>query len=263
MSSHVDLEVNTQFGAWENNTYGKLKPVELHRGRTHEFLGMTLDYLKKGECHILQEHHVKDSFSAWPKDLKQVNHVLTPASNEIFKGGNGRLLSCEDREVFHSVVTKCLFISSRARPNIAPAVSFLSGRVREGVTNKDDWAKCRRLVKYLDSTRDLYSILRYNSLSLSRCYVDEYFAVHDDFKSQSVSAMKLSDTGGAIASGSNNQKLNTHSSTEAELIASDDFLPKIPWTGKFVGEQGYNITSMLFRDNEFTMILKKGYMHFG
>ena len=64
------------------------------------------------------------------------------------------------------------------------------------MVNKDDWAKCRRLVKYLDSTRDLHLILRYDGLSLARWYVDASFAVHDDFKSQSGGAMLVSDAGG-------------------------------------------------------------------
>ena len=47
--------------------------------------------------------------------------------------------------------------------------------------------------------------------------------------------MTLSETGGAIASVSNKQKLNTHSSTEAELVASENFLLKILRTGRFSG----------------------------
>ena len=165
------------------------------------------------------------------------------------------MLCSEDREVFHSVTAKCLFVSSRSRPDIAPIVSFLSGRVREGVANKDDWAKCRRLVKYLDCTHDLHLILRYDGLSIARWYVDALFVVHEDFKSQSGGVMTLSEASGAIASGSNKQKLHTHSSTKAELVASDDFLPKILWTGKFMCAQGYNISSTLFQDNKSTMIL--------
>ena len=73
--------------------------------------------------------------SAWSEDLNQVKRVLTPASNDRLKGGTARLLSREDREVFHSIVAKCLFISTRARPNIASTSSFLSGRVQKGVEN--------------------------------------------------------------------------------------------------------------------------------
>lgn len=65
--------------------------------------------------------------------------VLTPASNVLLKGSTSRLLSREDQEIFHSITTNILFISSRSRPDRAPKVSFLSGRVREGVANKNDW----------------------------------------------------------------------------------------------------------------------------
>ena len=76
--------------------------------------------------------------------------------------------------------------------------------------------------------------------------------------------MILSEFGGAIASSSNNQKLNTRSSTEAELVASDNFLPKILWTGKFMVAQGCELSLMLYQDNETAMILeKKGQKHFG
>lgn len=69
--------------------------------------------------------------------------------------------------------------------------------------------------------------------------------------------MLISDAGGAIASGSNKQKLNTMSSTEAKLVASDDFLPKILWTGEFILEKGYKISSTPYQHNQSAMILQK------
>ena len=68
--------------------------------------------------------------------------------------------------------------------------------------------------------------------------------------------MLLSKTGGAIASGSNKQRLNTRSSTEAELVAADDFLAKILWTDRFMSEQGYNLKGTLYQDNRSAMILE-------
>lgn len=94
-------------------------------------------------------------------------------------------------------------------------------------------------------------------MSLTRWYTDASFAIHDDFKSHSGGAMTLSEAGGAIASGSNKQKIKTHSSTEAELFASDDFLLEIIWTGKLMLEQGYENFSKPFQDNRSPMILKK------
>ena len=68
--------------------------------------------------------------------------------------------------------------------------------------------------------------------------------------------MLLSKTGRAIASGSNKQKLNTRSSTESEVVARDDFLPKMLWTNKFMAAQKYPISSTLFQDNQSAMILE-------
>ena len=45
----------------------------------------------------------------------------------------------------------------RSRPDIMPTISILSGRVRD--PNTDDWEKVRRLVQYLNCTRELHLIL--------------------------------------------------------------------------------------------------------
>ena len=162
-----------------NNKYGKLKPVTVCRGKVHGFLGMTLDFSVKGECHVLQGAHIEDIMSAFPEKLDGAK-VLTPASNALFKRGTGKFLSVEEREVFHSIVVKCLYVSNRSRTDISPTVSILCGRVRDA--NRNDWEKLRRLVKYLISTKELHLMFWYDCLSLARWHVDASFAVHDYFK---------------------------------------------------------------------------------
>ena len=47
------------------------------------------------------------------------------------------------------------------------------------------------------------------------------------------------------------QKLNTHSSTETELIAVDDFMLIILWTNYFLKAQGYgHQDTILYQDNQ-------------
>ena len=54
------------------------------------------------------------------------------------------------------------------------------------------------------------------------------------------------------------QKLNTCSSTEAEVVGADDFMPAICWTRYFLQAQGYNAQdNLLFQDNQSTILLKK------
>ena len=80
-------------------------------------------------------------------------------------------------------------------------------------------------------------------------WVDASFAVHDDMRSH---------TGGVISFGrggilckSKKQKINTKSSTEAELIGASDYLPHTLYVKMFMEAQGYPITKALFyQDNE-------------
>ena len=61
---------------------------------------------------------------------------------------------------------------------------------------------------------------------------------------------------GTIYGTSTYQKLNTRSSTEAELLVVDDCMPQILWTWYFLEAQGYNIQdSVVYQDNQSVMLL--------
>jgi hypothetical protein len=60
---------------------------------------------------------------------------------------------------------------------------------------------------------------------------------------------------GAAYSTSRRQKLNTKSSTEAELVGINDVLPQAFWTKYFMESQGYGITTILNQDNQSTIKL--------
>ena len=125
---------------------------------------MTFDFSKPGEVQVKQKDHVMDIVSSWPENLKGKTS-LTPASNDLFKRGHGRLLNKEEKETFHSVIAKGIFVSNRSRPNILPTISVLSGRVQ--APNRDDWEKGRKLIKYLQGTLDLHLVLKYDGMALA------------------------------------------------------------------------------------------------
>ena len=57
---------------------------------------------------------------------------------------------------------------------------------------------------------------------------------------------------------STKQKLNTSSSTTAELVAVDDALQMVLWTPFFIEAQGYQVeTNKVFQDNKSAILLEK------
>ena len=63
---------------------------------------------------------------------------------------------------------------------------------------------------------------------------------------------------GAVQSLLKKQKLNTRSSTKAELVGADDVATQILWTKHFMEAQGYMIEdNILHQDNKSTILLQE------
>ena len=93
LSSHVDPRVNDGFAEWFQEKYGEIKSVEIKRGKLHTFLGMDLDFGIAGECHVMQEHHIRDIVDAWPENLKSSKKALTPGAMNLFDRGDSEALN--------------------------------------------------------------------------------------------------------------------------------------------------------------------------
>ena len=79
-------------------------------------------------------------------------------------------------------------------------------------------------------------------------YVDAAFAVHPDMRSHTGAITTMGR--GATQFISSKQKMNTRSSTEAELVAVDDVIAQILWTLRFLLAQGYPVeANVLLQDN--------------
>jgi hypothetical protein len=90
-------------------------------------------------------------------------------------------------------------------------------------------------------------------------WIDGSFAVHDNMQSHTGSTMSMGT--GSIWSSSTKQKLNTRSSTEAELVAVDDMMPQILWTRYFLINQGFNVgPSRKLQDNKGAILLEENGM---
>ena len=85
--------MNDNFAKWANQVYGQLKPVEVRRGKIHDYLGMQLDFESDpGKVRVSQFAHVKDMLDSWPKKLEKSDIAKTPAPANLFGRGGGELL---------------------------------------------------------------------------------------------------------------------------------------------------------------------------
>lgn len=111
-------------------------------------------------------------------------------------------------------------------------------------------------MKYLRGSKHLELTLEgTNGLNLVQWYVDGSFAVDPDMRSHTRVTMTMGK--GATIAQLVKQKLNTRSSTEAEIVAVDDAMGMIMWNKHFLKTQGYKPKSRLHQDNMSAMLLEK------
>ena len=147
-----------------------------------------------------------------------------------------------------------LYLCKRARPDMQTAIAFLCTRVKQ--PDVDDWKKLARAIRYLRGTKDLGLTLEADGSGIIKWWIDASFAVHQDMHSHSGITMSLGK--GSPYSSSTRQRLNTKSSTEAELVGVDDGMSSITWTRRFLVEQGVHITdTVVYQDNQSAMLLER------
>jgi len=122
--------------------FGNEAPLTVNRGKVHEYLGMTIDYSTPGKVRYIMK--VLDDL---PSNLKLREAVTLAAEHLMNLNDSCRKLCEEDKEAFHHLVAKLLYLSKRARPDIQTAVAFLCTRVKS--PDEDDYKKLARCISYL------------------------------------------------------------------------------------------------------------------
>jgi hypothetical protein len=113
--------------------------------------------------------------------------------------------------------------------------------------NEGDWKKLVKMMNYLKATKDDVQCMSANDTGTIKWHVDAAFAIHKDMKSHTGATMTLGS--GSICSISTNQKINTQSSTESELVGFDDVLSKILWSKLFIEAQGFEVkANIVYQD---------------
>jgi hypothetical protein len=253
---HVDdLLITASSEAAIDEIIGELEMLypnlEVHRGRVLNYIGMVFDFRAPGKVKVTMDGYVSDLL----EDYEVIGGVAdTPAALDLFTVGDSELLSDGDKEFFHSLTAKLLYLGKRVRPDILCAVSFLSKRVQ--APQVDDMKKLRRVLMYIRGTKELGIVLEADKNMCVLAWIDASFGVHADFKSHTGTVIGFGR--GPVYCKSTTQKLNTKSSTEAELVGLSDSTPQVIWTRNFLIGQGYDIgPATVFQDNQSTIALVK------
>ena len=252
--SHVELEVVKDIIGKLNDKYGKETPLSLTLGDVHEYLGMTIDFSRPGEVSFIMKDYVTDLIGEKPKSMDG-RVATTPAASHLYQiNEDADKIDDKDAEIFHHLTAKLLYLAKRSRPDILTAVSFLCTRVKS--PDCDDWKKLNRCMNYLEGTQDLYLTVGMNKEPTINWWVDASFAVHPDMRSHTGATVSLGK--GSVVNKSSKQKINTRSSTEAEVVGVNDAMTMILWMKLFLDAQGVSTTdNIIHQDNMSSILLEK------
>ena len=254
-SSHMMSSVNDEFIAWLKETYAKdgIGEIKFKRGKIHPYLGMSLDYTVAGKLKVDMRDYIKSMMKDFPSKI--TGKAKTPWTEGLYKE-NHKMKDLEGvyKEIFHTYVMKLMFLSKRGRPDILTGVAYLTTRVRK--PNLLDWKKLTKILSFLQNTIEKVLTLEADNDQIIRWHVDASYASHDDMKSHTGACVSIGK--GMISSYSRKQKVNTRSSTEAELIGIDDMISKIIWFKNFIEAQGFHINrNIVFQDNQSAIKLEE------
>jgi hypothetical protein len=226
-NTHENPNVVTQVLNKLESEFGKMS---ITRGDEHTFLGMKITYnRKKRTATVDMKDYLVEAITE--SGLAVTKTAMTPAAKDLFSvSAASPFLTKRQQEVFHSVVAKLLYVSIRARMDLLLTTSFLATRVSK--STQQDLDKLQRLLEYIYGSIDDVLVLGSDDIGRFRVWVDASYAVHPDFRSHTGGCMSFGN--GAIACKSTKQKLNTKSSTEAEIVGASDYMlmqsgPKCLW----------------------------------
>ena len=256
--SHVDERVVSDVIEALSGEYGDIMPLTVSRGKVHDYLGMVFDYTTDGDVLVQMYQYIEELIRNAPERYKVGVGSATPAPSHLYEvrdqqGGGVNKLTEKMREEYHSLTAQCLFLAKRARPDLQTAVAFHCTRVL--FPDEDDDLKLGRMIRYLMATRHLPLILKVDDDGIAYWWIDASFAVHENMRSRTGMHMSLGK--GTVYGASVKQKINTASSTEAELVGVADALPKMLRTRYFMENQGYLVEDVfVYQDNESAILLE-------
>ena len=252
--SHVSQDALEELISKLEDRFGKEAPLTIKRGAIHEYLGMKIDFSNEGKVLFSMLEYIDRMLADAPEELMK-GPCTSPAANHLFNvNENATKLDASSAIIFHHLTAQLLYLAKRTRPDLLLAVSFLCTRVQE--PDEDDWKKLGRCLRFLrDNKGDVLTLVA-NGMNSISWWIDASFAVHPNMRSHTGATMSMGK--GCPISISSKQKINTRSSTEAELVGVNDAMFMVLWVRHFLECQGYDVVdNVVYQDNQSTMRLAR------
>jgi hypothetical protein len=201
----------------------RFKDVGCHHGKRPSYLGQMFDFTTPCKVKATMAHYVADILREYVEGdaTSSVRFYIDTSTPQLSLSGD-----------------EAMYLARRVRPDILITTSFLYTRTMKATREDDD--KLGRAMRYINSTQELGMIIDAHLGVRVIAYVNASYAVHADFKSIFVKSSK--------------QKINTKSSTEAELVGVSDALSQIIWTRDFLLEQGHDVLPVELKQDNMSAI---------
>jgi hypothetical protein len=176
-------------------------------------------------------YYLEDILSEMPSDMEGIARI--PFHDDLFTvDESSPLLNIKDAAFYHRTTARLLFAAKRARPDLQVAVAYMCTWVKAPTIL--DYHKLGNTIKYLHGTISMPLLLGWDGTGLLTWSVDALFVIHNDMRSHTGAVLSLGQE--ALMSISSKQKINTKSSTEAELVGVDDAMNFVVWIQLFMDE---------------------------
>lgn len=207
--------------------------MEPSYGKEHEYLGMKIKITDDRKLEINMSNQIEEIVEGFSEEIG--GKVSSPATRTLMDVDTEAPKLDEARAVeFHSTTAKLLHLEKRGRPDMETVVALT----------------------FLYQTKNDVRVIGCDSLKGIFTWIDAAYAVHPNMRSQTGGIISLG--WGALHAKSSKQKLNTKSSTEAEIVGVSQYIPYNLWLINFLKHQGYGISqNVVYQDNQSAIKMEK------
>ena len=214
------------------------------------FTGMTIRRKEEGHIEVTQMKIINDLLE--DKEIK--GKQMYPANEEIFKvHKEAQVMNDKEAMEFLSTIMTLMYVGKRTRYDIMLPLSYLCTRVKTPTI--EDKEKLKRLLEYINMTREHGVVFRADANDRFSVYCDAGYNCHHDGKGHSGIIYKLGCN--TIGIKSIKQRIVSRSSCEAELICIETAVQEAIWINEMARSMGVRNDGKIevYEDNKSAIIL--------